>query len=90
MRVSIMSKTLAGLVLLLGSTALQAADFSLTDLMQQLGQKSPARPPLWKKYIAMLKQPLESSGELAFTAPDRLENARSSPSRKPCCWKATS
>lgn len=74
MRVSIMSKTLAGLLLLLGSTALQAADFSLSELMQQLGQKKSGTATfVEKKYIAMLKQPLESSGELAFTAPDRLE-----------------
>jgi hypothetical protein len=90
MRVSIMSKTLAGLFLLLGSS-LQAADFSLTDLMQQLGQKSPARPPLSRKNTS----PCSSSrwSPLAnWLSPRRTgwKSARSSPRRKPCCWKATS
>lgn len=74
MRVSIISKTLAGLFVVLSAGSLHAADFSLTDLMQQLGQKKSGTATfVEKKYIAMLKQPLESSGELAFTAPDRLE-----------------
>ncbi|WP_082086492.1 LolA-related protein [Aquitalea sp. USM4] len=74
MRVSIISKTLAGLFVVLSAGSLHAADFSLADLMQQLGQKKSGTATfVEKKYIAMLKQPLESSGELAFTAPDRLE-----------------
>lgn len=74
MRVTIMSKTLGGLLLLLAAGCSQAADWSLADLMQQLGQKKAGTATfVEKKYIAMLKQPLESSGELAFTAPDRLE-----------------
>ena len=74
MRVSIISKTLAGLFVVLCAGSLHAADFSLSELMQQLGQKKSGTATfVEKKYIAMLKQPLESSGELAFTAPDRLE-----------------
>ncbi|MBV8679509.1 MAG: outer membrane lipoprotein carrier protein LolA [Aquitalea sp.] len=74
MRVSKMSTSLAGLLLLLSSGFCLAADFSLADLMQLLGQKKSGTATfVEKKYIAMLKQPLESSGELAFTAPDRLE-----------------
>lgn len=72
MRVSIM--TLAGLVLALAAGAGQAAQLSVADLMQMLGQqKSGTATFVEKKYIAMLSQPLESSGELSFTAPDRLE-----------------
>lgn len=69
-----MSKTLAGLTLLLAAGFCQAAELSVADLMQMLGQKKSGTATfVEKKYIAMLKQPLESSGELAFTAPDRLE-----------------
>ncbi|WP_051002151.1 LolA-related protein [Pseudogulbenkiania sp. NH8B] len=74
MRAPIMSKTLAGLAVLLTAGLCQAAELSVADLMQMLGQKKSGTATfVEKKYIAMLKQPLESSGELAFTAPDRLE-----------------
>jgi hypothetical protein len=69
-----MSKTLAGLTLLLAAGVSLATDLSVADLMQMLGQKKTGTATfVEKKYLAMLKQPLESSGELAFTAPDRLE-----------------
>jgi len=74
MRAIIKSKTLAGFMLLLASALAGAADLSVPELMQMLGQKKSGTASfVEKKYIAMLKQPLESSGELAFTAPDRLE-----------------
>ncbi|MCW3481213.1 outer membrane lipoprotein carrier protein LolA [Neisseriaceae bacterium JH1-16] len=74
MRAPIMSKMLAGLTVLLIAGFCQAADLSVADLMQMLGQKKSGTATfVEKKYIAVLKQPLESSGELAFTAPDRLE-----------------
>lgn len=69
-----MSRTVAALAVLLSAGLCQAADLSVADLMQMLGQKKSGTATfVEKKYIAMLKQPLESSGELAFTAPDRLE-----------------
>jgi len=69
-----MSRILAGLTVLLIAGFCQAADLSVADLMHMLGQKKSGTATfVEKKYIAMLKQPLESSGELAFTAPDRLE-----------------
>lgn len=74
MHAPIPSKTLAGVVMFLAAGLCQAAELSVTDLMQMLGQtKSATATFVEKKYIAMLKQPLESSGELAFTAPDHLE-----------------
>lgn len=54
--------------------AAHAADWQLADLMQQLGQVRNAQARfVERKYIALLDQPVESSGELSFTAPDRME-----------------
>lgn len=51
-----------------------AADWQLADLMQQLGQVRNAQARfVERKYIALLDKPVESSGELSFTAPDRME-----------------
>ena len=49
-------------------------NWSVADLMKLLAQqKSRKATFVEKKYIAALEQPLESSGELMFVAPDRLE-----------------
>ena len=54
------------------STALAAWD--LQQLMQNLSQnKSGQANFVEKKYIAVLDRPIESSGNLLYTAPDRLE-----------------
>lgn len=51
-----------------------AADWTIDRLMQALAQAKPGRAAfVEKKYIAMLDRPVESSGELGYTAPDRLE-----------------
>ncbi len=51
-----------------------AGDWQLDDLMQLLGRtKSGHARFVEKKYIAILDKPVESSGELVFVAPDRLE-----------------
>lgn len=66
---------LAGLALLLGvcSASAQAA-WDVTQLMQGLAQNKSGRASFVEtKYIAMLDKPVESSGELLFTAPGRLE-----------------
>lgn len=50
------------------------AAWDVTQLMQGLAQNKSGRASfVEKKYIAMLEQPVESSGELLYTAPDRLE-----------------
>ncbi|MBA4327456.1 MAG: acyltransferase [Polaromonas sp.] len=63
----------AGLLLaLLGTPAMAAWD--ITQLMQGLAQNKSGRASfVEKKYIALLDKPVESSGELLYTAPDRLE-----------------
>lgn len=51
-----------------------AADWDLDQLMQTLAQtRSGQARFVEKKSIAILDQPVESSGELLYTAPDRLE-----------------
>lgn len=62
-----------GLLLgLLGTPALAAWD--VAQLMQGLAQNKSGRASfVEKKYIALLDKPVESSGELLYTAPDRLE-----------------
>lgn len=62
-----------GLLVLLSSIA-YASDWKLAELMQLLAQQKGGKANfIEKKYIAVIDKPLESSGELAFTAPDRLE-----------------
>jgi outer membrane lipoprotein-sorting protein len=62
---------LAGLLL---SVSSHAADWALTDLMSLLAQQKTGRASfIEKKYIGFLEKPLESSGELSFEAPNRLE-----------------
>lgn len=49
-------------------------DWALSDLMHLLAQQKSGKANfIEKKYIGFLDQPLESSGELSFDAPDRLE-----------------
>jgi hypothetical protein len=51
-----------------------AADWALPELMRLLAQKKSGKASfIEKKYISILDQPVESSGELSFDAPDRLE-----------------
>ncbi|MDP3172518.1 MAG: LolA-related protein [Polaromonas sp.] len=63
----------AGLLLALMVTPAHAA-WDITQLMQGLAQNKSGRASfVEKKYIALLDKPVESSGELLYTAPDRLE-----------------
>ncbi len=65
---------LATLVLLAAAPTSQAAEWQLTDLMQLLAQtRSGQARFVERKYIALLDKPLESSGEMSFAAPDRME-----------------
>ena len=51
-----------------------AAQWDVSDLMQLLSQQKTRKASFVEtKYIAALQQPLQASGELSFTAPDRLE-----------------
>lgn len=51
-----------------------AAEWSIEQLMHNLAQTRSDRATFTeKKFIALLDRPVESSGELLYTAPDRLE-----------------
>jgi outer membrane lipoprotein-sorting protein len=64
---------IAALTLLALSPAALAA-WDLDQLMQNLAQHKSGRATFTeKKYIAVLEKPVESSGDLLYTAPDRLE-----------------
>ena len=72
---SLLSAGLAAATLLLGLCCTPAmAAWDVAQLMQGLAQNKSGRASfVEKKYIAMLDKPVESSGELLYTAPDRLE-----------------
>lgn len=62
------------LVGMLMSTAVHAQAWGLADLMRMLAKQKSAQASFTeKKFLALVDQPLESSGELSYTAPDRLE-----------------
>lgn len=74
----------AARVLLAGALALHApafaAAFDLAGLMQLLRAERPAHARFHEtRFLALLERPLESSGELVFTPPDRLEKRTTSP-----------
>ncbi len=63
----------AGLLLALSCSSAFAA-WDVPQLMQGLAKNKSGRASfVEKKYIALLEAPVESSGELLYTAPDRLE-----------------
>lgn len=65
---------LAALCLFPATAPAQAAEWQLSELMLLLSQhKSSQARFVERKYIAVLDKPVESSGELSFTAPDRME-----------------
>jgi outer membrane lipoprotein-sorting protein len=67
---------LGGLIVaaILPWVAAQAAELQLADLMQVLAQNKAGRATfVEKKYIGIVEKPLESSGELSYVPPDRLE-----------------
>lgn len=52
----------------------QAADWSVATLFRMIAAERPTRATFHeRKFMALLDRPLESSGELSFTPPDRLE-----------------
>lgn len=57
-----------------------AADWNIDQLMRSLALAKPGRASFVEKnYIAMLDRPIESSGELSYSAPDRLEKRTAKP-----------
>jgi outer membrane lipoprotein-sorting protein len=67
-------KLLACLCLAVICSAGHAADWTLDQLLSNLSQVKSAKANfVEKKYISTLNAPIESSGEMLYTAPDRLE-----------------
>jgi len=67
-------RAIAGAILVFAASAATAADWNLPELMQLLAQNKAGKAIfVEKKYLGIIDKPIESSGELAFTAPDRLE-----------------
>jgi hypothetical protein len=62
------------------TSAARAQDLQLPELMRLLAvQKSARATFVERKSIGLLDKPVDSSGELSFTAPDRLEKRTLSP-----------
>lgn len=58
----------------------RADSWGLAQLMQTLSQRGPESARfVEKKYLAILDQPVESSGELRYVPPDRLEKLTQKP-----------
>ena len=65
---------LVALALMPVAVTSHAAEWDIDQLMRGLAQtRSSHASFVEKKFIAMLDRPMESSGELVYTAPDRLE-----------------
>ena len=63
-----------GLLLTLACSTGYAADWTMDQLMSALAHAKPGKARfVEKKYISTLDQPVESSGEMLYTPPDRLE-----------------
>lgn len=71
--------SLAFILNLLLMASAQAA-WGLPELMQALAKQTSARATfVERKYMAVLDKPMESKGELTFTAPSRLEKHTNAP-----------
>lgn len=67
-------RTLAGIVIALVTCSALATELNISELMRILAQNKEGKASyVEKKYIGIVDKPLVSSGDLAFTAPDRLE-----------------
>ncbi len=67
-------------VLLAAAAAAHAAGDGLDDLMQALAARRHGEVSfVERQYLSILKKPLESSGELLYDAPDRLEKRTLAP-----------
>jgi hypothetical protein len=76
-------RAIVGTVILFLCCSAQADEWELPKLMQRLMQNKEGKASfVEKKYIGILDKPLLSSGELAFTAPDRLEKRTIKPKQE--------
>lgn len=75
-----MSKRLLAGLLLAGLTLPALAAFDLGQLMDELARHKGGRAKfVEKKYISLLDKPVVSTGEMTYTAPDRLEKRTLTP-----------
>lgn len=73
----------ASFLILVAAVMPAAADDALQSVMNSLHDVTSARGTfVEKKYLRILNEPLESSGVLAYTAPDRLEKKTERPSNE--------
>ncbi|GGI20038.1 LolA-related protein [Oxalicibacterium faecigallinarum] len=71
---SFVTRTLGITILAVGCNLAHAADWTMDQLMASLAQTKPAKVNfVEKKYISTLDRPVESSGEMFYTPPDKLE-----------------
>ena len=69
-----MIRAISSIALAVAALCAHAADWDVAALFGTLARERPGRAVFHeKKYISLLDRPVESSGELAFTPPDRLE-----------------
>ncbi|MHB8743746.1 MAG: outer membrane lipoprotein carrier protein LolA [Sulfuricaulis sp.] len=67
-------RIIVGITAVLAPLYTAYGNWPLSELMKLLAtQKSSQATFVEKKYIGIIEKPLESSGELSFSAPDRLE-----------------
>jgi outer membrane lipoprotein-sorting protein len=70
----IFANVVLGIAMTLACSTGNAADWSLEQLLSSLSHVKSAKANFTeKKYISTLNAPVESSGEMVYTAPDRLE-----------------
>ena len=68
------ARALGAFVLAAATGLAHGADFNVASLFAQLARERPERAAfVEKKFLSLLDRPVESSGELGFTPPDRLE-----------------
>jgi outer membrane lipoprotein-sorting protein len=71
---------IAALALAMSATCAAAAEFSAAQLFDMLAKERPGRATFHeKKHLALLDRPVESTGELTFTPPDRMEKNTRTP-----------
>jgi hypothetical protein len=78
-----MINRLIGFVLLVTLALPSAAAFDVGQLMNDLARNKGGRAKfVEKKYISLLDKPVISSGEMSYTAPDRLEKRTLTPKQE--------
>lgn len=73
-------KRMLALACLFAAQAAAAADWTVAQLFAALAKDKPGRATFHeRKFISLLDRPVESTGELTFTPPDRMEKRTVTP-----------